>query len=159
MFWARDEPTPGAAKSLQHATIRWPALDYPPELPEDPRRTMPFDLLRITAALAVAALAAPFAPLQTAGETAPQDEPAVLIEGAPTAVLRFEIQDESGAPMPGRLTFIGEGGGTPELFDLTDARPNDPSLAFQNSLPQIMTAIMIICGCMEFLGNFIRVLK
>ena len=32
------------------------------------------------------------------------------------AVLRFEILDEAGKPMPGRLTFLGEGGPGAKLF-------------------------------------------
>ncbi len=50
------------------------------------------------------------------------DEPAPIAGDAPSAVLRFEILDEAGAPIPGRLTFVGEG---VELFPNVGARPEE----------------------------------
>ncbi|MCP4248861.1 MAG: CehA/McbA family metallohydrolase [bacterium] len=42
----------------------------------------------------------------------------------PSATLRYSIQDETGRPMPGRLTFLGPGGPTADLFPNTQAAPD-----------------------------------
>lgn len=53
------------------------------------------------------------------------EEPADIAREGPRGVLRFEIQDEAGALMPGRLTFVPEEGGIPDLFTRPKARPYD----------------------------------
>ena len=43
----------------------------------------------------------------------------------PCGVLRFEIVDEAGEPMPGRLTFVDQEGRAPKLFPLVHAAPDE----------------------------------
>lgn len=56
---------------------------------------------------------------------APQDPAPTAGDAGPVGTLRFEIVDEAGQPIPGRLTFTTPAGDTPELFPGRDARPQD----------------------------------
>ena len=76
------------------------------------------------AGLGLGALALVGAAVTTEGGR--DSEPAVLVDTeTPCGVLRFELLDESGAPIPGRLTFDGPGGPHAPLFPVTDARPGE----------------------------------
>lgn len=50
---------------------------------------------------------------------------AQLAADGPSALVRFSIADTDGAPMPGRLTFVGARGPNAELFPNTQALPSD----------------------------------
>jgi len=65
--------------------------------------------------------------LVAAAAQQPGREPAArtAAEGVPHGVLRFELRDEGGRPMPGRLTFLGAGGPRAELFPGVDAQPGE----------------------------------
>ncbi len=52
-------------------------------------------------------------------------DPAPTASDAQSGVLVFEILDEAGEPMPGRLTFIDQDGGSQDLFPNADASPDD----------------------------------
>lgn len=54
----------------------------------------------------------PPAPVPVAGDT-------------PSGVLRFEILDDQGHPMSGRLTFVAHDGSRPQIFPNTQADPDD----------------------------------
>ncbi len=52
-----------------------------------------------------------------------EEEPVPLAGDGGVAVLRFEIRERGGGLVPGRLTFLGEGGPRAELFPRVEAAP------------------------------------
>jgi hypothetical protein len=77
--------------------------------------------------LATALAVARFAAASPAGAIAPEPAP-TAVDGAEHGVLQFRITDESGRPLPARLTFLDEDGSRPTLFDNPDADPTDLAL-------------------------------
>jgi len=79
-------------------------------MPRAPRRLLPLLLVPLAALLA-----------------AQGDEPelAPLAGGEDPAVLAFEVRERGAGPIPARLTFVPEDGGTPRLFPNTDAQPHE----------------------------------
>lgn len=66
-------------------------------------------------------LCAPAALTQAADDWTPAD----LAGDTPSGVLRYQILDAEGEPVPARLTFIAPDGSRPELFPNDQARPGD----------------------------------
>lgn len=61
----------------------------------------------------------------SAGDSGPDTPALIAVDGSPHGVLRFRIADESGRPLPARMTFLAEDGSRPTLFDKPDADPTD----------------------------------
>lgn len=61
----------------------------------------------------------------SASDNGPETPALIAVDGPAHGVLRFRIADESGRPLPARLTFLAEDGSRPTLFDKPDADPAD----------------------------------
>lgn len=61
----------------------------------------------------------------SSGDGDPLEAVRLVVDGTPSAVLRFRVVDEKDRPIPARLTFVGAKGAGMALFPRVDAAPKE----------------------------------